>query len=254
MSERGQAATPAAAKREAMKMNEMAKTAAAKKRSATRGRVRGGRPPLERAGEVEERILEAAHKVFLEHGFDGASIDLIAETSHSGKTTIYSRFPNKQALFVAAVAHRIALKIARAGSHKPSGATIEERLASIGVAMLRDGLTKEFVGLFRLAIAEARQFPDLVGDLMRMARQRGGETVAGLLAEAAERGEHGALPGNRQDRFSAAAQFFMDLILMPFLMRALSGESLKTLHAEIDAHVAQRIVFFLAVCRNGGLA
>ena len=41
--------------------------------------------------------------VFLEHGFQGASVDEIAEAASAGKPTIYARFPNKQALFTAVV-------------------------------------------------------------------------------------------------------------------------------------------------------
>jgi AcrR family transcriptional regulator len=212
-----------------------------------------GRPSLERAGEVEERILEAARRVFLEHGLEGASMDLIAQTARSGKPTIYSRYPNKQALFAATVAHRIALKNARLRSFKPEGSTLEERMASIGGAMLRETLTPDFVGLYRVALAEARQFPDLVSGLTLLARRRGQETVANLLAEGAQCGEFGD-PARSSDRQRPAARIFADLILLPLLMRALSGENLEDLHREIDAHVVERVAFFLTSCRHGGIA
>src|SRR5215813_9870775 len=92
---------------------------------------RSGRPPRELAGEVEERILDAACKVFLSRGFEGASIDEIAETARSGKPTIYVRFPNKQALFAAAVTRQLMLKKARMATYVPEGKTAEERLRSL---------------------------------------------------------------------------------------------------------------------------
>src|SRR6202167_3388530 len=73
------------------------------KREAGRAAVRYGRPPREHAGRVEERILDAAGRVFLEHGFQGASVDEIADAASAGKPTIYARFPNKQALFTAVI-------------------------------------------------------------------------------------------------------------------------------------------------------
>ncbi len=237
-----------------MTTDNAAEAATTEKVPATGAQMRVGRPPLKRAGEVEARILEAAGKVFLERGFDGASIDAIAVAARAGKPTIYSRYPNKEALFAAAVAHRIAVKNARLGSHKPSGATIEERLASIGVAIIRETVTEEFIGLFRLAIAEARRFPDLVGSLTRMARTRGTGTVAGLLAEVAECRELGPGAKESPERCQVAARIFTDLILLPWLTRALYGESLQALRLESDAHVAQRVAFFLAACRNGGMA
>lgn len=235
-------------------MDETAKTKATKKPAMARTRVRTGRPPLERAGEVEERILDAAAKVFIERGFDGASIDLIAETARSGKPTIYSRFPNKEALFAAAAEHRIAAKNARLISQKFSGATIEERLANVGAAIIRETLTEELVGLIRLAISETVRFPELVASVSRIARQRGVETAARLLDEVAEGGELPILRTGTQDRCPLAARLFTDMILLPPLMRALQGESLETLHAEIPGHVARRVTFFLAACRNGGIS
>ena len=67
---------------------------AEKRREESRGSVRYGRPPRGHAGLVEERILDAAGRVFLEHGFQGASVDEIAEAASAGKPTIYARFPN----------------------------------------------------------------------------------------------------------------------------------------------------------------
>ena len=80
---------------------------------AKRAAVRFGRPPKELAGEVDARILDAARKVFLERGFEGASIDEIAEVARSGKPTIYARFRDKRALFTAVVARDILARITR---------------------------------------------------------------------------------------------------------------------------------------------
>ena len=55
------------------------------KGSVRRAAVRFGRPPKDLAGAVGERILEAARKVFLDRGFEGASIEEIAEAARSGK-------------------------------------------------------------------------------------------------------------------------------------------------------------------------
>ena len=77
-----------------MKTSSLKKIPAAK---AKRAAVRFGRPPKELAGEVDARILDAARKIFLERGFEGASIDEIAEVARSGKPTIYARFRDKRA-------------------------------------------------------------------------------------------------------------------------------------------------------------
>jgi AcrR family transcriptional regulator len=234
-------------------MNEMARTAATKARSAARAPARSGRPPNELAGEVEERILDAARKVFLDRGFEGASIEEIAGVARSGKPTIYARFRDKKALFTAAVTRYGVAKQSRLVNYSPSGTTIEERLASVGMTVLQEVLTPEWIGLLRLAIAEARRFPDLGSVVIRMTRERGGETMMRLLGEAAKSGEVGTLPGFSPDSLAMAARYFIDLILLPQLLRALSGEQLKTLRAEIGPHVSQRVAFFLSACRNDGI-
>src|ERR1700758_5751995 len=104
------------------------KVSTRKRGAAKRTKVRFGRPPKELAGEVDERVLDAARKLFLERGFEGASIDEIAQAARSGKQTIYARFSNKRQLFTAVVLRDVASKMAQAGSAVPSGATIEERL------------------------------------------------------------------------------------------------------------------------------
>jgi AcrR family transcriptional regulator len=234
-------------------MDEMARTPVTKKRPLGRAAVRYGRPPRELAGEVEERILAAARKVFLDRGFEGASIEQIVEAARSGKPTIYARFPNKRSLFAAAITRHILARMIRFESYTLTGNTTEERLANIGVTLLNEALTSEVVDLARLAIAEARRFPDLGSSIIKMARERGAETTVRLLSEAAQSGELGTLPAFTPASLATTARYFQDLILLPMLMRALSGEDLEALRAEIGPHVLQTVAFFLAACRNGGL-
>ena len=215
--------------------------------------VRTGRPPRELAGEVETRILDAARRVFLERGLAGASMDEIAWRACAGKPTIYARFPNKEALFTAVVMQNVAANLARFEDHTPTGATIEERLESVAITILQWVLVSDAVRLMRVAIAEARRFPDLASSVHRMARERAAETVARLLAEAAQSDELGTLPAFDPERLTTTTRFFQDLVLMPLLIRALFGEKLKPLRAEIGPHVTRSVAFFLAACRHGGV-
>jgi hypothetical protein len=58
-------------------MNDL-KEATARSKGLRRAAVRLGRPPKELEGEVDARILDAARKIFLGRGFEGASMDEIA--------------------------------------------------------------------------------------------------------------------------------------------------------------------------------
>ena len=48
-------------------------------------------------------ILDAAKRMFTQHGFEGASMDQIASEAGVSKLTVYSHFGDKDSLFVAAV-------------------------------------------------------------------------------------------------------------------------------------------------------
>ena len=233
-----------------MKGRSWRQRTATRKRPAAGGIARSGRPPRALAGEVEERILDAAAKVFLERGFEGASVEEIADVARAGKPTIYARFPGKEALFAAVMARKVRENTSSFESILPTGATIEERLASIAMAILRNVLVADTVGLIRAAVAEARRFPDLAASVHRMGRERGTEAVAQLLGELPESDQ---LPAFAADRRAATARHFIELILLPMLIRALFGEDLTALRAEIGPHVARTAAFFLAACRQGGI-
>src|SRR3984893_2139921 len=119
-----------------MKTSNLKKIPSAK---AKRPAVRFGRRPKELAGVVDARILDAARKVFLKRGFEGASIDEIAEVARSGKPTIYDRFRDKRALFTVVMTREILSRFAEFKTEVPTGATIEERLTSAAITLLHWG-------------------------------------------------------------------------------------------------------------------
>jgi AcrR family transcriptional regulator len=232
----------------------MAIAASGKMDAAAGKSVRAGRPPKECAGEVEDRILDAARHVFLNRGYEGATIDEIAETAHAGKPTIYARYGNKRQLFAAAFERHLTVKTQQVRSQALAGGTLRERLEAIAAVLLRQALTAESVGLFRLAIAEARQFPEFAAGMLGAARERGFEIVAQLMIEAAEAGEiKNVTPYEQEKYIRAAVPYFVDLIILPQVIRALSGENLDQLREGIGAHLADRVPFFLAACFNGGI-
>ena len=51
-------------------------------------------------------------------------------------------------------------------------------------------------------------------------------------------------PAFAVDRRAATAQYFMELILLPMLLRALFGEDLTALRDEIGPHVARTVKSF----------
>jgi AcrR family transcriptional regulator len=230
----------------------MARAATPVRPQPERPTARRGRPPRELAGEVDDRILDAARRVFFERGFAGASIDEIARLAQAGKPAIYARFPSKEVLFTAVVTRNSRRVVAQFEGESPAGATIEERLVSIGRNLLTGLLTGDNIDFMRLSVAEVRRFPDLA-NAGRMARERGAQAVAQALSEVAQGEARSAFPAFAPERLPATVRFFLDLVVTRFLLRALTGEDLEQLRAEIDKHMPRAVAFFLAACRQSGV-
>lgn len=160
--------------------------------------ARRGRP---RDPERLQRILNAAARQFHEQGLPNTSMDAIAAEAGVSKMTVYSHFPSKEALFIAAVASRSAELM---GSEMPSMDPLKPKqaLMAIGRAFLRlirdDQVVQHHRILFGLRDAhpEVRQaFHDDGPDRMRQA-------LAAYLAQATRQGSlHVRHPDLAADQF-----------------------------------------------------
>ena len=211
-----------------------------------RPQARLGRPPKDMAGDVKARILDAAQRVFLKRGYQSASLDEIAETAPASKPTIYAHFPGKEALFEAVVA-RVLDGLTNFEGFDPKGRTVQDKLTSLGTVVVEQFLD-ETIGITRATIAEADKFPALSRHVHEHGRDRAAAAVSHVLNDATHRLSRGPKGPFNTKRSLTTAQIFMDLILLPMLMRALMGEGAKELRGELPAFVRERVSFFLAAC------
>ncbi len=196
---------------------------------------RTGRPPATRAGEVEERIVKAATRVFLERGFEGASLDEIAAAARAGKATLYSRYAGKEALFVAVIKEMAEHKFDM-DQILSDNASVGERLTIAGIEMMNRMLNEEVLGLMRVVIAEAPRFPALATLTDQCGRQRAVQMLAGIIDGDPE-SRSGKAP-NPSPATVEAAEIFLELVFPPIQFRALMGFSLAELRGEIPDRVA----------------
>jgi len=216
-------------------------------RNTNQPRGRFGRPPKELAGDVKGRILNAARKVFMKRGFQSASIDEIALEAPASKPTIYAHFPGKEALFSAVVAHVIS-GLTNFQDYVPRGKTVQDKLTSLGTEIV-ERFIEETVDVARATIAESDRFPELSRNVHEAARERAADAVSQLLNEATTTLSPAPPKGPFSAKRSAGtAQIFMDLILLPMLMRRLMGSDAKLLRKEMPSFVRDRVNFFLAAC------
>ena len=67
-----------------------------------------GRPTAARVEAISRAILAAATSEFFRSGFEDARVDAIAEAAGVSKSTLYERYPTKQALLRAVIAIHVA--------------------------------------------------------------------------------------------------------------------------------------------------
>lgn len=154
--------------------------------------VRAGRPTKEQAEARQAELLDRAIDHFLESGFERATIEAIAADVGMTKRTVYARYPDKAALFRAALRRAIErFAISQKTIEATRAPCLEQTLTNI--AMLRIDLvaTSEGLKLQRIINTESYRFPDIfttyyeiaarptVEFLTRLLRD---ETAAGRLA------------------------------------------------------------------------
>ena len=200
-----------------------------------------GRPSNAMAGDVDERILDAATAMFLQNGFGGTSLERIAEAAGAGKATLYSRYSGKEALFSAVVTRNCERSL-RLVFEAPQSASLAQRLVSVTQTLVTRLLSDEVIGLIRMVVADAPRFPSLAKLTSDAGRSRAIEAVATMIAEHAGR----TLDSSAKQNSRALATQILDAIVSPLLMRALMGESLDEVRDDIRTHVKQTIALFVA--------
>jgi TetR/AcrR family transcriptional repressor of mexJK operon len=197
----------------------MAKEAIVAARPAQRGS--GGRPTREEAVRRDARLLDVATKLFMERGFDGTSIDAVAETAGVSKPTVYARYRDKRDLFAAVLRATIQRWLAplsaaaEAAVVSPKG--IETTLHDLSRHLLAHTSTPEVIMLRRTLAAQAAQFPELAKLAHEEGWQRGVRAVAILLQQFAARGQI------RIEDPAIAADLFLSLVLSTSERQTLHG-------------------------------
>ena len=196
-------------------------------------RGRGGRPAAGREHEVTARLLAAATRLFLKNGYDGTTCDQVAIDAKAGKASIYTRYANKEALFVAVIDNVLAAPaVADAPIDIPASAP--QRMAAAGRRVLADALAPDAVALLRLLLAEQARFAGAGMD--HMFWKAGVRRVAAAIDGAGDNGE----------RAIALAERFVELSVAPLLLRALMGEAGQTLLALGPARIDDALAVLAA--------
>ncbi|MQY30689.1 TetR/AcrR family transcriptional regulator [Nocardia aurantia] len=167
-----------------------------------------GRPTREQAEARHEELIDAALDLFLEHGFELATVEMIAARVNMTKRTVYARYPDKASLFRAAVRRATERQIVpkdvleRMDDGDLPGTLEQVARLRIGQVMTVNGLR-----LQRIINTESYRFPEIFVENYTLSAGPVVEFVAGVLDRAIVAG---ALAPTDTDQ---AARAFMTLVV-----------------------------------------
>lgn len=187
-----------------------------------------------------QQILEGARRVFLEHGFDGASIGDIVRAAGVSKGTVYAYFPSKEKLFEALV-------IEDRRKQAEVLFVLDETDRDVGRVLFKLGLTfldmlvqPDTLAFLRIVIGAAPKFPEIGRAFYDAGPCYGAARLSDYFRKLT--GE-GVL---KVDDPEHAARQFLDLCKTGILLRMLLGQLERPSRPEMEHNIERAVTVFLA--------
>lgn len=161
---------------------------------------------------VRKRILEAAFVAFMKSGYATASTLEIATRARVSKRELYALVGNKQEMLIACISERA--KRLDAPADLPvlrDRQTLEQVLASFGTKLVREVSDPTVIGVFRLAIGEAVQAPEVARALNSIGREASRASMRKIMAQAQASGLLAGRPAELAEQF--AGLLWRDLLV-----------------------------------------
>lgn len=187
-----------------------------------------------------DRILDAAQTIFMAHGFNGATTDMIQAASGVSKSTLYRYFPTKEILFKAAFEAYSREFLTNVGRLCNDSDDVETFLNQFGMEFLHALIAPRGLDLFRLMVSEGQRFPKLGKLFYLVGPKVTADLVESYLATAHRRGElHVENP-------AVAAEHFIGMIRGDMHLRCLLGVTKPPSDAQLQRFVASTVTAFLS--------
>jgi AcrR family transcriptional regulator len=188
---------------------------------------------------VRERILDAALAAFMNSGYATASTLEIATRARVSKRELYALVGNKQEMLIACISKRAKrLDVPADLPVLRDRETLAHVLAAFGTKFVREVSDPTVIAVFRLAIAEAVQAPEVARALNSIGREAGRAALRKIMAEAQA---SGLLTG----RPAELAEQFAGLLWRDLMVSLLLGVAERPNPREIAARALDAATAFL---------
>ena len=196
---------------------------------------------LTKSNEKDQKILDAATKFFLIHGFSGTTTDMIQKEAGVSKATMYACYKNKEIMFAAVIEQQCSNIQDKIISIETKASNLRLALTEIGKVYLGYLLSPRGLAVFRVCIAEAVRFPKLSEKFFQVGPQRMANIIAGYLDKAIQKGEITLTP----DKSEIMANIFLGLLRSEAHLKCLTHPNYTISEAEIAVWVDYVIELFL---------
>jgi AcrR family transcriptional regulator len=134
---------------------------------------------------VRKRILDAAFAAFMKNGYATASTLEIATRARVSKRELYALVGNKQKMLIACINERAKRLDVPADLPVPRDReTLARVLAAFGAKLVREVSDPTVIAVFRLAIAEVAQAPEVARALDSIGRETTRAAMRKIMAQA----------------------------------------------------------------------
>jgi len=188
---------------------------------------------------VRDRILDAAFTAFMENGYAMTSTLEIATRARVSKRELYALVGNKQELLMACISDRA--KRFDVPTNLPmlhDRETLAQVLASFGTKLVREISDPAVIAVFRLAIAEAVQAPEVARALDSIGRETSRAALHKIMAGA-------QAAGLLEGRPAELAAQFTGLLWRDLLVSLLLGVAERPNQREIEKRAREAAVSFV---------
>jgi AcrR family transcriptional regulator len=199
-------------------------------------------PRTPRGEQRRAALLVAAREVFLEQGYEGASIEEIVRKVGGSKASLYSYFGSKEGLFWEVAGLLTDEFVAELALPAEADADVGKTLHALGMRFLRGYLDPAGCRLLRTLIAEAQRFPELAQRFFERGPQRARKALSAYLKL-----QHEAGRLDCPDPHTAASQFLELVKGAPHTRVMLSMPAFNP-GFNPDKHVAGAVRLFLYGC------
>jgi len=152
--------------------------------------------------EVRARILEAAFATFTQSGYAASTTLEIASRARVSKRDLYALVGNKQEMLIACISARATRLQAPAELPVPdSRETLAKVLISFGTQLVREITDPTVIAVFRLAIAEAVQSPEVARALDSIGREASRAALRRMMLQAQAAGLLDGRPAELAEQF-----------------------------------------------------